>query len=229
MKLKSPRTPHLIGSGLRPGDDHIDFQDIVGKHVVLEEKVDGSETSFHFDEDLNLVVRERANALDINKRGGAEKHFDTLKDFLLIMQDDLYDVIDTRYLVYGMWCLAVHEIEYDRLPHYFLEFDVQDKSTSEFLSTKHRKELLAPLQLKSVAILYEGLAHADKHPSSFVGASNYGPSMMEGVYGKVEDDDFVTGRFKWIRPEFIQSIIDRGQHWKAAGLRKNRIADEPLK
>lgn len=226
MKLKSPRTIHLVGSGVTTSAEHIDFDSLIGRHITLEEKVDGTETSFHFDDDLKLTVRERANDLEINKRGGAEKLFDPLKDFLQRIEDDLFDVIDTRYVIYGMWCLAVHEIEYDKLPDYFLEFDVQDKATGEFLSTKRRRELLAPLQLKSVAVLYKGLARFDMHPRTFVGPSNYGTSLMEGVYGKVENDDIVTGRFKWIRPEFIRAIIDRGQHWRAAVIRKNRLADQ---
>ena len=45
--VKYPRTPHIQGSRLQPGDEDLrqrPFSDIAGKHVVLEEKIDGANT-----------------------------------------------------------------------------------------------------------------------------------------------------------------------------------------
>ena len=45
--IKYPRTPHLQGSRLQPGDEDLSqrpFSDIAGRHVVLEEKIDGAFT-----------------------------------------------------------------------------------------------------------------------------------------------------------------------------------------
>ena len=42
---KYPRTPHIQGSRLQPGDEdlsQIQFKAIAGRHVVLEEKIDGA-------------------------------------------------------------------------------------------------------------------------------------------------------------------------------------------
>ena len=42
---KYPRTPHLEGSRLQPGDEdlsQIRFSEIQGKHLVVEEKCDGA-------------------------------------------------------------------------------------------------------------------------------------------------------------------------------------------
>ena len=41
--LKYPRTPHLEGSRLQPGDEdlsQIRFSEIAGRHLVVEEKCD---------------------------------------------------------------------------------------------------------------------------------------------------------------------------------------------
>ena len=43
--LKYPRTPHLEGSRLQPGDEdlsQIRFSEIAGRHLVVEEKCDGA-------------------------------------------------------------------------------------------------------------------------------------------------------------------------------------------
>jgi hypothetical protein len=45
-------------------------------------------------------------------------------------------------VLYGEWLYAKHTIFYDRLPQYFLEFDVLDLESDAFLSTARRRELL---------------------------------------------------------------------------------------
>ena len=195
--------PRLTLSGVFNDDaDRLPWTSVLGKHIVLEEKVDGSEISFHFDGDANLILRERANNLDMAKRGGAEKVYDELKGWLLIQQDDLFDRLQDRFLVYGMWCLAAHTLLYDRLPSYLLEFDIQDKTTGDFLSTP-------------------------RYCSSHIHSSSAGidtSGRMEGVYGKVEEADTVTARFKWIRSDFIQSIIDGKTHWKDRPIVRNCLS-----
>jgi hypothetical protein len=238
IKLKSPRTPHLSGSGL-PGHDNdsdrVKWASVIGECIILEEKVDGSEVSFHFDEDANLIVRERANNLDMNKRGGTEKIYDELKDWLLSTQDELFDRLQDRFMIYGMWCLAAHAISYDKLPSYLLEFDIQDKATGEFLSTPRRRELLRAIPVQHICVLYEGTASSCVHPKHFIGKSRYcsdrvpsqenldSSGVMEGVYGKIEDAETVTGRFKWIRADFIQGIVESNQHWKDRPLVQNQL------
>jgi len=100
--LKSPRTPHLSGSGFAGHENDIDrlkWDSVLGKNVVLEEKVDGSEVSFHFDENANLILRERANNLDMGKRGGSEKVYDELKNWLNNHQDGFFDQLQDRFMV----------------------------------------------------------------------------------------------------------------------------------
>jgi hypothetical protein len=236
IKVKSPRTPHLTGSGLAGHDndsDRVKWASLIGQKVVLEEKVDGSEVSFHFDEDANLILRERANSLDMDKRGGSEKVYDELKNWLVSHQDELFDRLQDRFMVYGMWCLAAHAIFYDRLPSYLLEFDIQDKITGDFLSTSRRRELLKGTPILSIAVLYEGEATDAGHPKRLMGQSRYSSGeipgkgqldvsgRMEGVYGKIENAERVTRRFKWVRADFIQAIIDGKEHWKDRPIIKN--------
>lgn len=49
--IKYPRTPHIQGSRLQPGDEDLHqrpFSDIAGHHVVLEEKIDGANSAVSF-------------------------------------------------------------------------------------------------------------------------------------------------------------------------------------
>ncbi|NUR26215.1 MAG: DNA ligase, partial [Catenulispora sp.] len=43
--FKYPRTPHLAGSRLQPGDHdlaQVPFEHVRGRHLVVEEKLDGA-------------------------------------------------------------------------------------------------------------------------------------------------------------------------------------------
>ena len=52
MLLKYPRTPHLEGSRLQPGDHDlvsVPFADLAGRFLVVEEKLDGANSAISFD------------------------------------------------------------------------------------------------------------------------------------------------------------------------------------
>ena len=54
--FKYPRTPHIEGSRLQPGDEdlsQIPFDAIRGRHLVVEEKCDGANSAVSFDADGN--------------------------------------------------------------------------------------------------------------------------------------------------------------------------------
>lgn len=58
---KYPRTPHLQGSRLQPGDEdlsQIPFDCIRGKRIVVEEKVDGANCAVSFDCDGQLMLQD---------------------------------------------------------------------------------------------------------------------------------------------------------------------------
>ena len=51
--------------------------------------------------------------------------------------------------------------------------------------------------------LHVDRVHRETDPSDF----------MEGLYIKVEEQGSVTERYKWIRPEFLQVVVESGSHW----------------
>lgn len=142
---KYPRTPHLEGSRLQPGDEdlsQIPFSCIQGKHLVVEEKVDGANSAISFDEDGTLLLQSRGHYLI---GGYRERHYNLMKQWAGIHQDAFFEVLGTRYILYGEWLYAKHTVYYDKLPHYFLEFDIFDQQEEIFLSTARRHEMLQGL------------------------------------------------------------------------------------
>jgi hypothetical protein len=47
---------------------------------------------------------------------------------------------------------------------------------------------------------------------------------MEGLYFRVEDESSVTGRAKFVRPEFVDKIKE-STHWQQQTLVPNVLAD----
>ena len=154
--IKYPRTPHIEGSRLQPGDEdlsQVPFSAIAGKHLVVEEKIDGANSAISFDPQGNLLLQSRGHYLT---GGYRERHYNLFKQWANIHYDMLWKLLGCRYVMYGEWMYAKHSIYYDALPHYFMEFDILDRETDRFLDTKTRHEMTDGLPICHVPVLGEG-------------------------------------------------------------------------
>lgn len=249
---KYPRTRHIEGSRLGPGDEDLEaapFEDIAGRFLVVEEKMDGANCAISFDESGKLWLQSRGHFLT----GGArEKHFAPLKPWAHANSDALRERLGSRYVMYGEWLFAKHTVYYDALPHHFLEFDVLDTQGDVFLSTARRRELLAGAPVSSVPVLAEGAFRRQDALVALVGRSHFKTAAwrerlaetarsreidvervmretdpsdeMEGLYVKVEDEGRTLGRYKWVRKSFLTSVVDSGSHWLARPIVPNGLA-----
>ena len=90
---KYPRTPHLEGSRLQPGDEdlsQVSFSYIRGKHLVVEEKIDGANTAISFSEEGELLLQSRGHYLT---GGYRERHYNLMKQWANIHQDAFFEVL----------------------------------------------------------------------------------------------------------------------------------------
>ena len=112
---KYPRTPHLEGSRLQAGDEdlsQVPFSYIKGKHLVVEEKIDGANTAISFSEEGELLLQSRGHYLT---GGYRERHYNLMKQWANIHQDAFFEVLGTRYIMYGEWMYAKHSIFFSLL------------------------------------------------------------------------------------------------------------------
>jgi hypothetical protein len=238
---KYPRTPHVYGSCLQPGDEDlpaVPFREIQDKSLIVEEKIDGANAAFSFGENGILRLQSRGHYLTGGLR---EKHFELFKAWAASHQHAFWERLGSGYVVYGEWVYAKHTVFYDFLPHYFLEFDILDLSANIFLSTPHRRTLLAGLPVVSVPIVAERAFSAPAQLQALIGPSCYksidwkkrlsehiiqqGLSTerimaetdqhdeAEGLYLKVEDGGQVIGRYKYVRASFLTAMSESGTHW----------------
>ena len=239
---KYPRTPHIEGSGIQRGDEDIAvlaLRDLLGKHLVIEEKMDGANCAISFTTAGQLLLQSRGHYLT---GGPHEAQFNLFKTWAYSYATQLQEVLTDRYIMYGEWLYAKHTVFYTDLPHYFLEFDIYDTSTRTFLSTERRQQLLHQLPfVVSVKVLYAGPLPARKPLSDLITHSYFisdnhlarlhelctqkglnsaqvlketdPTTMMEGLYVKVEADGCVQERYKYVRSSFLQAILDSENHW----------------
>ncbi|MEU3647499.1 RNA ligase family protein [Lentzea sp. NPDC034063] len=251
MLRKYPRTPHLEGSRLQPGDEDLDqvpFRAIAGRHLVVEEKLDGANAGISFDSGGVLKLQSRGHFL---MGGPREWQFAPLKAWAATHQGVLWERLGTRYVLYGEWLYAKHTVFYDALPHHFCEFDLLDRTSGEFLSTPERRRVLADTPVVSVPVLHEGPLRRLKDLTALIGpslcrtpgwraalveaarAAGQDPEVvvaetdsdddMEGLYIKVEEDGRTVERYKWVRPTFVTAVLDSGSHWQDRPILPNRV------
>lgn len=249
--LKYPRTPHLEGSRLQPGDsdhDQVSMSSLTTGELVWEEKIDGANTGISFDEEGNLRIQSRGHYL---VGGAREAQFNLLKTWANGLHDDLYIVLGSRYIMYGEWCYAKHSVFYDQLPHYFLEFDVYDRCTGGWLSTDMRHLLLKDLPVTSVPVVHRGHLRDRSAIEKMLAPSLYkspdwrscmmnqamrhginpdqvlretdSSDLAEGFYVKQELNGKVIGRYKFVRHGFVQTILDSGTHWAERPILPNML------
>jgi hypothetical protein len=252
---KYPRTAHLEGSKFQKGDegyDHAPYALLQGHHVVVEEKVDGANSGVSFSAAGELLLQSRGHYLT---GGGRERQFNLFKQWATAHEGWLLERLEDRYVMYGEWCHKKHVMFYDQLPHFFLEFDVKDKRTKEFLSTEARRKLLASGPVLSVPVLYDGVAPrklADLKelllPSIARGTTwresfesvvtrerlnlqkawtqTDKSDLAEGLYIKVELGERTVGRYKFVRGDFVQAILESDSHHADQPFVPNLLADE---
>lgn len=249
---KYPRTPHLEGSRLQLGDEdlsQIRFSEIAGRHLVVEEKCDGANSAISFSEEGELLLQSRGHYLT---GGYRERHYNLMKQWTNVHKDIFYQVLGSRYIMYGEWMYAKHTVFYDALPHYFLEFDIFDRDREIFLDTPSRKKLTEQMPIVSVPVLAEGVFTDQKKLTGLLGQSSYitqehihclrkvseemgldaerqcretdSSTTMEGLYIKIEEDGQVAMRLKYVRASFLQCVDVSETHWLDRPIVPNQLA-----
>lgn len=251
--IKYPRTPHLEGSRLQAGDEdlsQIPFCEILGRHIVIEEKIDGANSAVSFDGEGHLLLQSRGHYLD---GGYRERHYNLLKQWANLNCDRLYGALGSRYIMYGEWMYAKHTVFYDALPDYFMEFDIYDRERGVFLDTPSRREITDRIGIiSSVPVLGEGIYRSRESVLALLGDSNFiterhievlrtvsarhgldverqcretDPSMtMEGLYIKLEEGGVVRDRVKFVRASFLQCVNESKSHWQSRPILPNQLA-----
>lgn len=229
--MKTPRTIHIGNQ-----KDARPFSELMDKFLVFEEKIDGTDVSLSFDNNANVCIHTCGHTTN------NVKQFSLLYKFADKHINELFEILSDRYVMYGAWMYCKHTIFYDKLPNYFIEYDIYDKQEKQWLSTYKRKQLLENQSIiHSVPIINSGKLHKKDNIETYITKSffkseewkkelefycrkyhyNYDSilkdtdvsSLSEGLYIKHENQTQILGRYKFIRKDFLDTIIRSKTHW----------------
>ncbi|WP_339744092.1 RNA ligase family protein [uncultured Rubinisphaera sp.] len=231
---KYPRTPHLFGSKGTDDDKHLNEVEslcfLADDSLIVEEKIDGTNVGIHFLESGEMVLQCRGHLIT----EGMHPQYDLFKQWAAVKRNMLEQKLENRFILFGEWVFARHSILYRNLTHYFFEFDIYDKQRQLFLDLTQRLAMLADTGIETVPIIYTGSLKRDElddliGPSRFDSqfenpATNQNDNLMEGLYLRTEAEGAVTGRAKYVRPEFVEKI-KQSTHWQHQQMVPNLLAE----
>lgn len=220
--FRYPSIKHLawLAAGT-PRDEKIlspeEVAHLLSSEVRIEEKVDGANLGFSLGPDGALKVQNRGQYLSRPFTG----QFARLDDWMQAHQDQIIEGISPSTIVFGEWCAARHSLDYDRLPDWWLMFDVYDRREGKFWSSSRRDALATSMNLTAILCRHQGkmtINQLQRFLDSLPSCYRDGP--VEGVVIKAEEGGWMTQRAKLVRSDFTQSIED---HWRSRSLQWNRV------
>lgn len=217
---KFPRTKHLLNVGAATEDDRVLRKAKIGSFldtsdplttVTFEEKVDGANLGFQLDPSTYTGFRAQSRGR-LLESGETDKQFQKVDKWILQHADGLrklllgptHDAPPGKYVLYGEWLVARHNIYYDRLPDIFLAFDLYDTENESFLS---RQELTRRLESTSIQQVPTVPIPDEVNPRTLMDLVSTHPSqfydgVVEGVYFRRERNGNLIDRTKMVRSDF---------------------------
>lgn len=222
--FRFPHTPHLVwlGSGGGPRGDKVlsqnEVRELLSSEVIIEEKIDGANLGVSRGEGREILLQNRGSYLSPPYRG----QFTRLTSWLAERAEGLGSILSSETILFGEWCAAKHSLLYDRLPDWFLLFDVYCRSKNQFLSTAQRNAMARTGGLNTVPQIARGQFTLGQLTDLLLnGRSQFRDGTMEGLIIRSEVEDLSVTRAKLVRPDFSQAIQE---HWSSRPLSWNRLA-----
>jgi ATP-dependent RNA circularization protein (DNA/RNA ligase family) len=221
--IKFPHTPHLAWLSPNPlRQDRVlsnaELSEFLRGQVIVEEKVDGANIGISVSSERALIVQNRGAYIE----KPAPVQFQPLWNWLNMRSERLITGLGQDLILFGEWCYAVHSIRYDRLPDWFIGFDIYDRSRGAFLASDRRDDLLSNLQLSLVPRIAKGHFSMPELVRLLENSgSAFGSAKVEGLYLRRESQGWLEQRVKIVRAEFTQSI---SEHWTSRPLSRNVLA-----
>ena len=224
--FKFPSTKHII----LPDDESArkdkvfkknEIEELLRHPITIEEKIDGANLGISFDCEGNLRLQNRGNWVMEPYDG----QWSQLKYWIPPRLDTLFEVLLDKYILFGEWCYAKHSIFYDRLPDWFIGFDIYDKKAERFLSVDKRDCFLNKMKI-NIVHKYRTGKYKLEDLIDFTPKSFYGDVTCEGIYIRWDEEGWLKQRAKLVQKNFRQNI---NEHWTRANLMPNQLLPYKLR
>jgi ATP-dependent RNA circularization protein (DNA/RNA ligase family) len=188
---------------------------LLAGQVVITEKMDGANTGIFKKKGQTFLQKRRANVDDSHpqfKRFQKEWYWNNY---------DKIEKIPNNLVVYGELMYCVHTIYYDKLPDWFLVFDVYDLRTNLYWKWHDVTRLCHDVGLSTVPFIYFG--KTDKLMLKQL-------MPRESAYGKVAEGMVIKNykrqlRGKIVKPSFVKDPSFE-KHWSKRTATFNKLMEE---
>lgn len=207
---KYPRTYHFDFSPGTTSDDRIakDFTNIIGKNIVITEKLDGENNSFTSE---GVYARSHTDFTISPWSAKVRQLHSTLKGTI---SEDLY--------IFGEAMSAIHSIEYQNLTSNFYMFGARYQGN--WSCWEEVEDYAFLLDLPTVPVLFQGTIDSYKELKQLIEILVNQPSSLggirEGVVARVArnftDAEFAECVFKWVRKDHVTTTAHWTKNWKWA-------------
>lgn len=213
MFVKYAKTFHLIERHGKFSLSRADAQKLLSGEVIVEEKLDGANTG---------IVRHK-KGFHLQKRGslvGQSEHeqFGYFHNWANVQNWEKIMTLPVGHILYGELLYATHTIYYDKLPDYWLCFDVWDGE--RFLTYDERAAFCLTHGFQMVPLVARGVFTKDEILKMVPKESAYG-EIAEGIVVKRYTKRNYT-RAKFVKPEF-QKTMEESDHWTHGPFKVNKL------
>ena len=203
-----PRIPHLDKSISKMTHDDILSDGITYPiDCYIQEKIDGANLGVSWYKN-GPIVRNRNNIL---KKGYSKIHtpakeqfkstwnwvHDNRKDIQMISESLMSEIT-----IFGEWMFAQHSVTYNKLPDWFVAYDIWVVEDHKFLSPKKVDELLSKTNISYIKPYKTVLNNVDDVVRWSELKSDYTDGVREGIVIKTIEGNFVKNFYKVVNSHF---------------------------
>ena len=231
--VKYPRTPHLFGSKGTDDDKHLGDAEstrfLADDSLIVEEKIDGTNVGIHFSAAGELVLQCRGHLIT----EGMHPQYDLFKQWAAVKCDVWRAAGRPLHLVRRMALRPALGL-LPPVAALLLRVRHLRQAARAFLDLERRLALLAGAGIPTVPVVHTGPLRRERL-ESLIGPSRFdsrfedpttgrSDNRMEGLYLRTEAGGVVTGRAKFVRPEFVEKV-KQSTHWQHQAMTPNLLAD----
>ena len=187
--------------------------------VYLEEKLDGSQMGISFKGGKPYIQTRNSHLLENDKRVA----FKGAWRWLWAHIDQVEQL--QGFTIFGEWLYIQHNLHYDRLPSFFIAFDIWDNKQGRYLDLINKSKFLANRGFQKAPLLRSGSLNPEivfKTLTESHYLSTY--SSIERIEGGVVKNYRKQTFGKMVLQEFLDDF-DIESHWTGRSPKYNTLKD----
>lgn len=205
-----PRIPHVSKEISNMTHDDIEIKSNIEFPFTAwtQEKVDGANMGISWTS--GPIIRNRNNILKkgyIETNTPSKLQFRPAWNWLHENNKDILNIskeLMSPVTIYGEWMFAKHSIEYDKLPSWFLAYDIYVVEERKFLSPERFIEIMSKTKISfipSKKVEFKSIEDIVRYSEL---DSDYRNGVREGIVIKTSNGDFLDKSFKVVNKYFIR-------------------------